>query len=307
MLTYPHARASGDYLPMTNTDQISAIADKAHSANVERICKRIRGCCTSVIEQIIETGQLLIELKEACPHGEWKTLVQTQTPLELNKAQKFMLIARNQYISNTARAQFLPAKWSILADIAKLSDAEIQQGIERKLITPSMDRNTARSLPSLLRGTSTNITTGIDAEAAPSAKDAAKAEVAEKKKRDQVKAQHKIDLQYCQRITFAVGAVCGVNPEQILHPTRHSAAAALARQLVAYMLCTLADWSTTRAAVALSRDRTTIEHGRDLIFELRAEHEDVDQWVEDACVIVVEALKLANCTPEAIQVRGIAA
>ena len=287
MLSYPQAPASLDYACMTDAIEVPALADQAHTASVNLICDKINDRFASMAQNWVQIGQHLIELQASCEHGEWGKIIDERLPFNRRTAQKLMAIANHPLLSNASRASHLPPSWSILAEIAALDTEQIEQAIDTGIIHPTMKRDDVRSLSHKLRGTTPKVQIAATAVAGPE--------------------PSVDDERHCKRVAYAIGALCGVPPSEILSATRHSAPSALARQLVCYVLCTMSGWTPARAALTLSRDRTTVEHGRDVIWNLRDEDDEVDQWVEGVCVIIVEAQKLADGTPVRMQDRGIAA
>jgi N6-adenosine-specific RNA methylase IME4 len=92
------------------------------------------------LEKIMESGRYLIAAKAALPHGEFGLMIETQLVFSASTAQRLMAIAADGRLSNPAHVQYLPPYWGTLYEIHKLSDDEIERGIEDGVIRPDMER-----------------------------------------------------------------------------------------------------------------------------------------------------------------------
>ena len=213
-------------------------------------------------------------------------MVDTYLPFNRQTAHKLIQIGEHSLLSNVSRAKHLPAKWSLLHELTKIPDEHIEVGITEGHIHPAMRRDEIRELSRNIKGAPVVQKIPTDALAAPTPK--------------------VDDVAHADRVINVIASICGVPAEHIKAPTRFSAISSLARHIVFYSLCTGNGWTATRTALVLNRDRTSVEHGRDLICDLR-DDDEVDYWIESIGAILVRAQELAEAAPEALIERGLAA
>jgi hypothetical protein len=105
-----------------------------------RICNVWQKC----VENIIDTGRLLIAAKDELKHGSFETMVQSELPFGPDTAQRLMVIARHPILSNAAHAPLLPPSWMTLYELTKLDDklgdGTLQKKIKDGSITPRLER-----------------------------------------------------------------------------------------------------------------------------------------------------------------------
>lgn len=92
------------------------------------------------VESVIATGRLLIEAKAALKHGQFGDMCERLLPFSIDTAQRLMAIARDNRLTDPALSKLLPPSWGTLYDITRLSDAEIQKAVEKKVIRPDVER-----------------------------------------------------------------------------------------------------------------------------------------------------------------------
>lgn len=102
---------------------------------------RISARWRASINSFIETGQLLLDAKAALPHGDFTAMMEGSLPFSVNTGQRLMAIARDERISNLARAQLLPASWTTIYEISKLTTEQIDDAVEKKIIRPEVERS----------------------------------------------------------------------------------------------------------------------------------------------------------------------
>lgn len=95
---------------------------------------------------IIRTGLLLHAAKNALLHGQWLALLDSDLHFKPRTAQRLMAIAEDPRITDTTHAPHLPACWTTLYVITKLSDHWFQVGLRCKAIRPDMERADAEDL-----------------------------------------------------------------------------------------------------------------------------------------------------------------
>lgn len=269
-----------------NDDQTGAgpsldrIADAAHVASVDTLVGEINRTWSSMVSSIVETGRLLITLKAQTDHGEWMDLCESRLPFGDVTARKLMAIAEHPILSNRSRANVLPPRWSILAEMVRLDADTIETAIRKGVIHPGMKREDLRALRYRPRqpGDPSSIPDAPEEPPPPPSVE------------DQVHAR---------RVIHVMASLCNSSVKEIMAPTRFSARATLARQLTVYVLSINNGWNATRVARVMGRDRTTVEHARTVIEELR-DDPAVDAWIDRACAVLARAQELADAPPERI-------
>lgn len=269
--------AANDSQPGSQIDQI---AEAAVSASVSQLVDKIAWTWSSMVSSIVETGRLLIQLKRETDHGQWMKLCEDKLPFGDVTARKLMAIAEHPVISNRSHINDLPPRWSILAEMVRLDADTIETAIRKGVIHPGMKREDLRALRFLPRAPGDASTVPDYADAPP----------------PQPPVE---DHAHTMRVVHVMASLCNSNPEEIMAPTRHSARATLARQLTVYALSINNGWNATRVARVIGRDRTTVEHARTVIEELR-EDPVVDVWIDRACAVLARAQELSDTSPERI-------
>ena len=105
--------------------------------------------CTSwqkSVEGILETGQLLIDAKEALRHGTFEIMVRSKLPFSSATVRKLMAVASNPALADRSQWNVLPASWTTLYQLSKLDGKELQAGFSDGLIGPDLQR---KDLPGL--------------------------------------------------------------------------------------------------------------------------------------------------------------
>lgn len=92
------------------------------------------------IDAIIQTGRLLLEAKEALPHGAFGDMIESDLPFGARTAQMLMAIATDKRLSNPKHVSHLPASWGTLHALTQLSDEEFDRGVQQQIIRPDMER-----------------------------------------------------------------------------------------------------------------------------------------------------------------------
>ena len=92
------------------------------------------------VENIIEAGRLLIDAKASLAHGQFESMVKTRLDFSASVAQRLMIVARDNRLTNPAHAQLLPRSWMTLYELTKLTDDEFALGVDKGIIGPEMER-----------------------------------------------------------------------------------------------------------------------------------------------------------------------
>lgn len=98
------------------------------------------------VPAIFETGNLLEAAKEELKHGEWLVMVRDELPFNQSTARKLIAIADNDNLRNRSHENALPAKWTVLYELTKLTDEQFKTGIKSGVINPKMERKDANAL-----------------------------------------------------------------------------------------------------------------------------------------------------------------
>lgn len=105
--------------------------------------QRISAAYRQCVEDFIETGRLLLAAKEALPHGEFTPMIETQLPFGERTAQRLMAIAGHPWLSNPTHASLLPADWTAVYELVKLTPEQIEDAVGQGKIRPDMERKEA--------------------------------------------------------------------------------------------------------------------------------------------------------------------
>jgi len=98
------------------------------------------------IEGIIQTGQHLIDAKEAIEHGEFVKMCESDLPFGYRHANRLMSIAGDKRISNVTHGSHLPTSISALYEITKLKDDAFENAFEQGVIASDTEANTIRQI-----------------------------------------------------------------------------------------------------------------------------------------------------------------
>lgn len=101
---------------------------------------RINASWRRSFESTIEAGQLLIDAKRQLPHGQFEKMIEAQLDFSASTAQRLMIVARDNRLTNPAHGQLLPRSARTLYELSKLTDEQFTYGVEQKIITPDMER-----------------------------------------------------------------------------------------------------------------------------------------------------------------------
>lgn len=113
---------------------------------------KIRPHLVGAVENIIAAGRELEAAKEALPHGQFGPLLE-KLGLSDQVAQRFMRIAGNAALTNPSRAKGLPAAVTVLDELTRIPEAELEAAIERGDVTATTTRQQARRLVAAETGT----------------------------------------------------------------------------------------------------------------------------------------------------------
>lgn len=97
------------------------------------------------IAHFLETGRKLKASQQALSSVEWQKLID-DLPFTLNTAQRLMKIGADSRLENIARVQLLPPAWGVAYELAKLSDAELEEGVASGAVHPAMTRADVKAI-----------------------------------------------------------------------------------------------------------------------------------------------------------------
>src|SRR5262245_55434393 len=135
---------------------------------------KISAAWRSALDDIIETGALLIEAKAALPHGEFEAMIEAELPFGKRTAQMLMKVAADSRLTNAKHASLLPPSWYTLYELSKLPDDVFAAKLADGTIHPEMQRKDLTgtdhgdSLPDLARNTIATKWTGNPESFTPS-------------------------------------------------------------------------------------------------------------------------------------------
>lgn len=120
----------------SNIDPVTQIEPRT----VAEYAERIAACWHRSREAFIEAGRLLCAAKAALDHGEFQSMVETQLPFKLRKAEMLMAIYRDQRLVKPHVHALLPNELGTLYELTRLDDTGLQARIADGTIRPDMER-----------------------------------------------------------------------------------------------------------------------------------------------------------------------
>jgi len=97
---------------------------------------------------IITGAKKLIEAKAALKGSElsFTVLVEDGLGLDLDKAERLMVIARHPVLSDSAHARILPLRWTVLHTLSRIAPEALERLIANRKICPELKRKDAERL-----------------------------------------------------------------------------------------------------------------------------------------------------------------
>lgn len=111
--------------------------------------KLITDAWNKSLDSIFETGDALIGAKDGLKHGEWIKMVERELPFNRVTAHKLMTLAGDDRLRDVSRGKHLPASWTTLYAIHRLSSPVIDASFEAGTIHPKLERKDVKFLPDL--------------------------------------------------------------------------------------------------------------------------------------------------------------
>jgi hypothetical protein len=118
----------------------------------------------------LAAGRLLIDAKENLKHGDFEDMIERDLPFGPRTAERLMIVARNEVLSNPTHASLLPGEWTVLHELAlvdKKLDAPgtLKEWIETGVVRPTLKRREVEALVDAARAPEGE-SDGSDVEAA---------------------------------------------------------------------------------------------------------------------------------------------
>jgi len=92
------------------------------------------------VENIIERGQILIEARAACTHGQWQVIV---GQMRLSRSYAFMLMAVTEGMANVQHVEHFPPDGFTLYLLMRLAPRRLEELVADGTIHPNMKRQDA--------------------------------------------------------------------------------------------------------------------------------------------------------------------
>lgn len=150
-------------------ETVASKGGAAMSDRVKAIVTEINGIWRKSISDVIALGDILIKAKVDIPHGAFTDMIDDGLPFGPRIAQMLMSVAKDKRITDmakTERGAVLPTSYSTLYEMTKLSDTQLTEAVESKVINPSVERREITGLRAKAKRdakrqpTSTNLVTG---------------------------------------------------------------------------------------------------------------------------------------------------
>ena len=112
----------------------------------EQWAPRISSAWREQLPSIFETGNLLEAAKAELQHGEWLKMINDDLPFDRTTARRLIAIATNNNLRNEAHVPHLPAVWSTLHELTKLTEKQFADGVKNGVINPKMKHKDVAAL-----------------------------------------------------------------------------------------------------------------------------------------------------------------
>src|SRR5262245_20891525 len=90
---------------------------------------------------IFRTGDWLLTAKQELPHGEFTQMIERDLPFGERVAQRLMAISDCAWLREPTRESVLPLSWTILYQLSRLPERELDRLLRQELITPDLERD----------------------------------------------------------------------------------------------------------------------------------------------------------------------
>ena len=129
-----------------------SVDQKAAKPTVQFFVKEIAATWRKSVENIIDTGRLLIRAKQELSHGKFqkmfgdKSSLDDKLPFSLRKAEMLMKIAEHPVISDPKLVSLLPPSWSTLHALTQLPDEILKEELAKGAINSATQREEIKNL-----------------------------------------------------------------------------------------------------------------------------------------------------------------
>src|SRR5262249_19472291 len=113
----------------------------------ERYVEAITSACRKAG---LVTGMILLDAKETLKHGDFEAMIESGLPFGPRTAERLMVVARNEVLSNPTHASLLPGSWTVLHELALVDKAleapgTLQGWIETGVVHPKLKRDEVKA------------------------------------------------------------------------------------------------------------------------------------------------------------------
>ncbi len=146
--------ASKSKLPAEKKSVNRASAGGPERSKLEFWAQKIAQLTGRTVGAFVELGRVLLEAKDAIPHGGWLALFENGlTSLSLREAEKLMKIAGHPVLSNSANWSNLPGAQQALLALSRLSPTDLEIAIEEQKVKPTTTIHQAEEVVAEVMGT----------------------------------------------------------------------------------------------------------------------------------------------------------
>lgn len=136
---------------MSTTELVEIIPPTARTS--DEWAALIKADLGRAVESIVAAGRHLIEAQAELDYGEWLPTLK-KVGLSPSTAERYMSIARNRILADSAHAPNLPTSWYTLYQLSRLEPAALEAVIGDGTVTADMGREEALALVRRLSGKS---------------------------------------------------------------------------------------------------------------------------------------------------------
>jgi hypothetical protein len=99
----------------------------------------------------LAAGRLLIDAKENLKHGDFEDMIERDLPFGPRTAERLMIVARNEVLSNPTHASLLPGAWTVLHELALVDEkldapGTLKEWVETGVVHPKIKREEVKTL-----------------------------------------------------------------------------------------------------------------------------------------------------------------
>ncbi len=121
-------------------DKVAAYTGRGHTSLANRTHVSDLPPHWRTLYELTKLPDDVLEAKFALPHGDFERTIESELPFKPSTAQRLMIVARDDRLSNAAHAQHLPPHWRTLYELTKLPDDVFEAKLADGTIHPEMQR-----------------------------------------------------------------------------------------------------------------------------------------------------------------------